>query len=104
MNMLVKLGLKNKESKQELFAYDPKSCEILRIGYWFALFISGICFTWALNYLNWLTGIGCFCISNLLSVFAVRAELLARNAFALLSEKKKTYLNTKRISIKSQQC
>ena len=79
-----KLEMKNQRRHEpSIYTFDPESCEMLCNGYWFTLFVSGICFAWAMHHLSWLTGIGWFFLSNLIAVIAVRSELLVRHAFDL---------------------
>ena len=84
MNINEKIRPENKRRPEaSIYTFDPESYEMLCSGYWITLLISGVCFMWAFNHLNWLTGIGWFFLSNLISVISVRFELILRTAFTL---------------------
>ena len=93
MNTNEKARSENKRRHEaSIYTFDPESYEMLCNGYWFTLFISGVCFMWAFNHLNWLTGIGWFFLSNLISVIAVRFELILKTAFVLFVESRNSGL------------
>lgn len=93
MNTNEKIKFENRRKHEpSIYTDDPESYEMLCGGYWITLLISGICFMWAFGQLNWLTGIGWFFLSNLISVILVRFEMIFKSNFILWIGNKKRNL------------